>query len=127
MIYLRRAAIFEDDLLVSEVLHDVLDYLGFEVVAAAASLSEALEVAQGVAVDVALVDIDLRGARAYPVLDALRSRAIPYVIATGSGEHSVLSPYNEGPVISKPYNMRTIRAGIERACSSVKAADPRSI
>ena len=110
-----RAAIFEDDIILSGVLEDVLVRFGFDVVACVCSLSKSLETASAEPFDLAVVDLDLRGELAYPLLDELSAHRIPFVIATGTDPVEIVPPYDRDVVLYKPYSI----AGLREALSTL--------
>jgi len=59
--------------------------MGFEVIGPAASVNEALALVEkvGSGLDAAILDINLRDERVYPVADRLSARHIPFVFTTG--------------------------------------------
>jgi hypothetical protein len=66
---------------------------------------------------VAVVDLDLQGVMAYPVLDELRQRGIPYVLATGTPQVDIPEAYG-APVVCKPYSLHELGKALDRATST---------
>ena len=75
----------EDEYIIADDLALSLEQLGFEVVGPAGSVQEALDLVRrnGDRLDGAVLDINLRGERAYPIADALSDRGVPFVFTTG--------------------------------------------
>src|SRR5690606_18777451 len=67
----KRILVVEDEALVAVMLADMLGDLGAIIVGPAGSIDAALPLATGAAVDVAVLDVNLRGERVHPVADAL--------------------------------------------------------
>lgn len=110
-----RAIVFEDHGGLASALADLLHArLGYDVAAHAESIEEALRVAHVVHCDVAVVDLDLQGVLAYPALDELQRRGIPYVIATGAWPMDIPSRYH-APVVRKPYSVQQLEQAIRQA------------
>src|SRR5262249_47273263 len=65
------------------VICDMLDELGYEVVATAQDLSSAIEFANSVDIDIAILDLALEDGNAFPVAAILYRRGIPFIFATG--------------------------------------------
>jgi DNA-binding NarL/FixJ family response regulator len=69
-------------------MENTLRRLGCEVVGPAATLEEALRLAQAEAgrIDAAVLDVNLAGRPSFPVADLLAGRGVPVVFATGYGD-----------------------------------------
>ena len=100
-----RVLVVEDEALVAMVIEDMLAGFGCKVVGPAADVDQALELVDAAGIDGALVDVNLGGERlGFRVADALASRAIPYVFASGYGRSVLQSPHLEAPVLPKPFD-----------------------
>jgi CheY-like chemotaxis protein len=104
-----RVLLVEDESMVALLLENMLAELGHEVVGPVARLDEAVEMAQGQALDVALLDINLSGKEIYPVAEALAAREIPFVFVTGYGRRALRAPYCERPILQKPFRRDDLR------------------
>ncbi|MGI4983202.1 MAG: response regulator [Janthinobacterium lividum] len=106
----KRIFIVEDDALIAMLLEDVIDLLGFELVGSAATVPEALSLlARDVAVDAALLDINLAGQRVFPVADELIRRGVPFAFCSGYGEAGVdAAAYAGVPTVSKPFDIESL-------------------
>jgi CheY-like chemotaxis protein len=102
--------VVEDEPMVMLLLQDMLEEIGCEVIATAARLEPALRLAREAAFDVALLDVNIGGARIDPVADAVVARGLPVIFLTGYGADAV-GRKGLGPVLEKPYR----RAELERA------------
>ncbi len=68
----------------------------------AASVEDALELLDGEhQIDGAVLDINLRGDRAYPIADVLRARSVPFVFATGYDAWVIPDHYAGLPSLEK--------------------------
>jgi DNA-binding NarL/FixJ family response regulator len=114
-----RAIIFEDHSGLASALTDLLvGRLGYEVVACAGCIEDAIRVAHVERCDVAVVDLDLQGIMAYPALDELIRRGIPYVLATGAMPLDIPVRYL-APLVCKPYSAQQLEHAIREACGRV--------
>ena len=78
--------------------------LGCEVLGPIHAVGEALDfVATTAPIDVAVLDLNLDGEPAYPIVDALRARGVPIVFCTGYGETGLRASDQGSPVLRKPY------------------------
>ena len=113
-----RAIVFEDHSGLASALTDLLEErLGYDVAACAGCIEEAIRVAHVERCDVAVVDIDLQGVMAYPALDELMRRGIPFVLATGAMPVDIPSRY-KAPVVHKPYSAQQLRDALSEVSRS---------
>lgn len=106
-----RVLVAEDEALVSMMLEEMLEDLGCETVGTHATLSSALEASRAGNFDVALVDMNLCGEFAGPILDELETRSIPFAIA--SGADTALTATGNRVVLGKPYGFDQLRETLQ--------------
>jgi len=100
----RRVLVIEDDSLVAMFVQTMLTDLGCQVLGPIYDLGVALDfVATKTPIDVAVLDLDLDGEPAYPVIDALRARGVPIIFCSGYGEVGLRASDKGVPVLRKPY------------------------
>ena len=116
-----RVLVVEDEAAISMLLEDMLMDFGCAIVGPAARLNVALEMAQGEAFDVAILDVNLAGESIYPVADALAERNRPCVFSTGYGGAGIKEPYRDRPVVQKPFSQQDLRRTIVNALDGPKA------
>jgi DNA-binding response OmpR family regulator len=107
-----RVMVFEDDFLLAGTLTDVLTRLGCEVGTCVGSFEEAMEAATTGTCDLVVVDLELRGVMAYPILERLEARGIPFILATSTARHDIPRCYDDVPSVSKPYDIGELRVAI---------------
>ncbi|MVA12186.1 response regulator [Agrobacterium vitis] len=109
-----RVLVVEDEALVAMMVEDFLADLGCTVVEVAASVPAALGVANnhGVILDGAVLDVNLGGEKVFPVAEALQTRGIPFVFATGYGAAGIDERFSKAQVLSKPYDVRALQAAL---------------
>jgi two-component sensor histidine kinase len=78
-----RVLIVEDEALIAMEMEDALVSAGAEVAGKAYSLQDALSRVEADNPDIAVIDMDLNGESALPLIELLRKRATPFVVATG--------------------------------------------
>ncbi|MCA1797949.1 MAG: response regulator [Xanthomonadaceae bacterium] len=103
-----RVLLVEDEVLVGMLLEDILTDLGCEVVGPMTSVDAAIEFASNASVDVALLDINLTGADAYPVAEVLAGRGIAFGFLTGY--QSVHPDFEQYPSLGKPVDRKALEA-----------------
>jgi len=94
--------IVEDEYFLAQDLVDYFQDLGVQVLGPAASVSEALKLLESAEVQGAILDVNLRGERVYPVADVLRQRHVPFVFASGYGGELEPRAYADVPRCIKP-------------------------
>jgi len=99
----RRVLVVEDEYFIADDMVRVLQKLGADVVGPVQTAEKAMALLQDSPVDVAVLDINLRGRMVFPVADALRDRGVPFVFATGYSEAAVPPDYSDVPLWEKPF------------------------
>ena len=77
-------------------------------VAAAARVDQALALIDAQVFDVAVLDVNLKGNKSYPVAEALAALGVPFVFATGYSDHALTGDYRDRPVLKKPFRAREL-------------------
>lgn len=98
-----RVLIVEDEGAVALLIEDMILDLGCEVVASVAQLDRACELARTIAVDLALLDLNLDGTSSLPVARILHERQIPFIFSTGYGKLGVDDEFKFYPLLGKPF------------------------
>jgi CheY-like chemotaxis protein len=104
----KRVLLVEDEGLIAAMVSDMLEDLGAEVVGPAASIAQAIALAETRGLSAAVLDINIRGASIDPVAERLAARGIPFLFATGYGTQPAAWPHV--PVIDKPYSIEKLAA-----------------
>jgi CheY-like chemotaxis protein len=107
-----RALVIEDEALIAMLIEEFLGEMGCATVWTP-TLAEAVEAAASGHFDVAVVDRNLGGADSRPVVEALLTRRIPVVIASGYGpaptpDHGVVQ-------LRKPFAAEELLQAIQKA------------
>jgi DNA-binding response OmpR family regulator len=98
-----RVLIVEDEMMVSMLLEDMLDELGYQVVGPVADLGEARKIAERGEIEAAILDVNLNGQDTFPLAKLLTEREIPFVFATGYGTNGVSEHFRHTPALQKPF------------------------
>jgi CheY-like chemotaxis protein len=105
-----RVLLVEDEGLVALLIEDMLEELGLKVVASAAHVKKACELATTASFDVALLDVNLAGEFVFPVARILRDRRIPFLFSTGYGGPPLEEEFRSAPAIGKPFSIDQLSA-----------------
>jgi DNA-binding NtrC family response regulator len=97
----RRIMIVEDEMLVAMELETLLMEQGCAVVGPASSANRALALLDQELPDAAILDVNLNGHTAMPVVAALNAQGVPFLLATGYG-NSLQPELRNAPRVDKP-------------------------
>lgn len=113
----QRVLVVEDEVMVAMLVEDMLIEMGFDVVGPAYRLSDGLQLAEREAIDLAVLDVNLNGARSFPIAVILADRGIPFVFATGYGAVAVEDDFPGVPVVSKPFTLDRLDEALSKVRS----------
>jgi CheY-like chemotaxis protein len=115
----RRVLIVEDEYLLAQDMADYFDDIGAEVLGPAATVADALALINSAEVQGAILDVNLRGERVYPVADVLRQKQIPFVFASGYGGELEPPAYAGVPRCIKPVELALVA---EALCDEIESS-----
>jgi len=103
--------VVEDELLLASVIAEVLEGEGFSVRGPYPKLSSALNaVDKDAKLDIAFLDVNLRGELVFPLAHRLRELGVPFVFCTGYVAALEFPPeLADAPVIAKPFTDEVLR------------------
>lgn len=102
--------VVEDEALIAMLVEDLLTDMGCVVVEVASTLEQGLAAAETRTdqIDGAILDVNLGGAKVFPIADALKARGIKFVFATGYGVAGMEPRYVNHPLIAKPFRREAL-------------------
>lgn len=107
----------EDEPLIAMMLEDFVDVLGHTVAGTADCVAAALPLVAAGGIDVAILDVNLRGGeRSFPVADALAEQGVPIIFASGGGDGDIAERHRGAPRLDKPFTMDAV----EKALTAIK-------
>ncbi|UVF20259.1 response regulator [Microvirga terrae] len=116
-----RILVVEDEYFLAEDMAQALEKLGATIIGPASDREKALALlSSSEQVDAAVLDINLRGATAFPVADALLEHGIPFVFATGYAPASVPWAYSAVPCWEKPFNPNDLAQALPQIVRGVR-------
>ena len=119
----RRILVVEDDFLVAELLTDILESVGWQVVGPVAQLTTALDAAASEAFDAAVLDVNLGGETAYPVAEVLDARRVPFVFVTACSSEALPRLFCGRPHLGKPFAPGELIGTVARLVSPAAEAE----
>lgn len=105
----------EDETMIRMLVADMLADLGYDVAAEAGDIDQAMKLARSAQFDLAILDVNVNGKLISPVAEAVASRNLPFVFATGYGVEGVPEQYRDHPALQKPFRLETLQQAIEAA------------
>ena len=114
-----RVLVVEDTWHVARAMKGLLESLGMEVIGPAATVSAAKQYAAAQMPALALVDINLKGERAYGLIDHLHDKDIPIIVVSG---YAVLASLTEkaAAILQKPYEASELIAALHGVVGSTR-------
>lgn len=104
----RRVLVVEDEMMVLMLMEDILSDLGCESITVAADVKQAIALINAQMFDAAMLDVNLNGDKSFPIADALATKNVPFVFATGYGLDALSSNYRDRPLLAKPYSRKDV-------------------
>ncbi|WP_267359988.1 MULTISPECIES: response regulator [unclassified Methylobacterium] len=99
----------EDDYFIATEMRRMLSRSGAEVLGPVASVDRALAlISSNSAIDAAVLDVNLRDVMVFPVADALTTRGVPFIFATGYEGTIIPKRYAHVQRCEKPVEMDTL-------------------
>jgi len=109
-----KVLVVEDEYFIADDLVRALDAAGGTAVGPAGSLHHARSLLQDEQIDAAIVDLNLHGEMAFPLVIEIRERGLPCVIMSGYSPESLPEPLRQVTSLEKPVDygrvVRTLAA-----------------
>jgi ActR/RegA family two-component response regulator len=119
----RRILIVEDDYAIASEVARAFQQHGAEVVGPVPTLATAFDVVESdLSIELAVLDINLRGEMVYPLAEALESRGVPFVFATGYDASALPDRFRHVPLLTKPADFGAIASELSRIGGFTAAA-----
>jgi CheY-like chemotaxis protein len=109
----RRILVVEDEVLITMLIETILDDAGYEVVLAH-SVPDALEAIEQGNIDLAILDLNVRGQKVYAAAEKLAELGTPFVFATGGGGQDI-EGFPGRPWVAKPFDEPELLAAVAKA------------
>jgi len=100
-----RILVVEDEYFIADEMALALRALGAEVVGPVPTMDEAIRIVESTEpIHAAILDLNLKDVRAFPLADILGDRGIPFVFATGYSGTAIPAAYQAVPLWEKPFD-----------------------
>jgi DNA-binding response OmpR family regulator len=125
----RRVLVVEDEYFLADDIVRALTALGARIVGPFGDLDEATHVVdRDIAIDAAIVDLNLRNRMVFPLARVLRRRKVPLVFTTGYDRISIDPEFRDVQLWGKPLNItamaRELTSMIRRGIAPEGLAEP---
>ena len=104
----RNVMILEEEIIIALDLAGLLEDLGFVVVKMANRVDTAIDFVTAGALDLAILDMNVRDTLSFPVAAILRDRGIPFLFVSGYGKRGLIDGFEDAHVLTKPYSAETL-------------------
>ena len=111
-----RALIVVGEALVAIDLADMLTDLGHVVVATENRIDRALALVEAGGVDVAIVDIRVRGQLSFAFARRLQHSGVRVIFASSCGSRALIEGFRDFPVLRKPFFAEALAAVLTKTC-----------
>ncbi len=112
----RRILVVEDETLIAIDIENILKSAGYEVVGPVAKLEMALQIARIETFDAAILDVNIRGGRVFPVAEVLLARGVPFVLASGYGTWALPETLQGQARLIKPFRSEDVLEAVRAIC-----------
>jgi CheY-like chemotaxis protein len=104
--------VVEDSPLVAATAEEILSELGCVVLGPSGTMANALPLCEHGRFDAALIDLNIRGTKVFPLLKILVQRQIPFVLVTGYADWSMPDELAHARRMQKPYDLNMVRQSL---------------
>jgi CheY-like chemotaxis protein len=115
--------VVEDNGLLCCVLEESLHEAGCEVVGPFARLTEALDAVPDAQIDIAVLDLNIRGELVSPLAEELSQRGVPFVLTSGYQGRDIPRSLQGARQLRKPYTTEDVLEQL----AAVVAENPRNM
>ena len=101
-----RVLVVEDEYFLAEDIGEALKALGARIVGPVGELEEAKDIVDSnVAIDAAIVDVNLRNEMVFPLARVLRARNVPFIFTSGYDRTSIVAEFQDIRLWEKPLDV----------------------
>ncbi|MFC5438348.1 response regulator [Rhodanobacter umsongensis] len=118
-----RVLIVEDDPVVAMVVEDILRDMGYEVLINITLEHAMFELDDG-EVDAVLLDMQLRGKDARPLVLELLARKLPFLVLSGADQTALINEFPQIRVLPKPFGKATLEEAVRDLLGRPGVATP---
>ena len=117
--------VVEDEPLIMLELEQMLGELGWHAAHLASDIDRAVQLAENEALDLAVLDVNVKGRTSFVVARILEKRNVPIILATGYSTNVITDSYPRAVYLQKPYVKSDLAQAVERAIDRAPLDDER--
>lgn len=106
--------VVEDEYFLASDLAEAISGTGATVIGPSGRLADARELARDEKLNIAVLDVNLRGEMVFDLLDELLDRQVPILLATGYSRSALPDRYRSCHFVEKPYKIPDLLSEIAR-------------
>jgi len=120
----KKILVVEDEVLIAMVMADQLREAGFDVVEACSMVEAEAVIAGSLDLQLAILDLDLKGHSTAPLAAKLRSKGVPFMVCSGSQVEDVTGIFANVTTLSKPYQDAELLGAVNALVSAQQVGQP---
>ncbi len=109
-------------MMIAVIIEEALLNLGCIVVGPVGKLDAALRLAGEEALDAAILDVNIRGGKSFPVAERLQARGVPFALASGYGDWALPAAFQNQPRLTKPFTVQDLEERVRALTSGSPCA-----
>jgi CheY-like chemotaxis protein len=115
----RSILVVEDETLIALDVSRVLEEVGCIVVGPVSTVADAMSRIAGAAIDAAVLDVNLHAEKSLPIMDALVTANVPFVIVTGYARETLPVRFQGNPYLGKPFGRMDLVLALDGVIRSI--------
>jgi DNA-binding NtrC family response regulator len=117
--------VVEDEPLIMLELEQMLGELGWHPTYLASDIDRAIELAENEVLDLAILDVNVKGRTSFVVARILEKKNVPIILATGYSTSVITDSYPHAVYLQKPYVKSDLARALKRAIDHTPLDDER--
>jgi DNA-binding NtrC family response regulator len=117
--------VVEDEPLIMLELEQMLSELGWHATRLASDIERAAAIAENEVLDLAILDVNVKGKTSFAVARILEKRNVPIILATGYSTDMITDNYPRAVYLQKPYTKSDLARALERVLDHAPLDDRR--
>jgi DNA-binding NtrC family response regulator len=114
----RRILVVEDEPIIAWELTVLLASAGAIALGPVQTVKAALHLVEKEPIDCAVLNVELRGERSYPIAEVLTKKQVPFAFVTEYDDSVIPEPFRGRPIVEKPLDESRVIETIAKLCSA---------
>jgi DNA-binding response OmpR family regulator len=104
--------VVEDSPVVAPFTVEALQQLGCIIIGPAPNMADARRLAEETDLDAAVLDLNIRGHKIFPICELLVKRGVPFLLTSGYADWNLPERWSDRPHLQKPYTIDDLEVGL---------------